>query len=312
MQLSTDDFKNGWIGHEQRMNGIKNVYKSLGIKFENIWNGSKFDGQLVVHGEQGIGDEILYSSIFQDLENYHNDLIITADNRLIPLMQRSFPEIKFIDRYDRNYINKNILSKHKHIFAGSLGTIFRKSVNDFKNNKKPWIHPCPNKYENIANNLSHLKKIKIGVSWKASGVKSQDRNISLIKFTSFFPKQNFEIINLQYGDINFDKNLFEKEEGRKLVYFDDLDYKNDLESMAALICNCDLIVTVGNAIAHLAGALGKNVWALVPADSQWWWHYSRKESLWYPNLKILRQKNTENWDYVFNILTKEVKSYFQN
>ena len=108
IQLSTDDFKNGWIGHEQRMGGIKNVYKSLEIQPENIWNGSKFDGPLVVHGEQGIGDEILYSSIFKDLENYHSDLIITADNRLIPLLKRSFPQVKFIDRYDRDYINKNI------------------------------------------------------------------------------------------------------------------------------------------------------------------------------------------------------------
>ena len=186
-----DDFKNGWIGHEQRTGGIKSVYKSLGIKPENIWSGTKFRDSLVVHGEQGIGDEILYSSIFKDLKNYHRNLIITADNRLIPLFKRSWPQVKFIDRYNRNYINKNILIRYKHIFAGSLGKIFRNSLDDFNNNKSPWLFSCPKKYKEIENNLSYLKKIKIGISWKTSGIKSQARNISLVKLASFFPKKKF-------------------------------------------------------------------------------------------------------------------------
>ena len=115
---------------------------------------------------------------------------------------------------------------------------------------------------------------------------------------------------MQYGNINFDKDTFEKKEKRKLICFDEIDYKNDLDSIAALICNCDLVVTVGNAIAHLAGALGKDVWTLVPIGSQWWWHHNRNKSLWYPKLKILRQKNRENWNDVFGFLKKEVQSYF--
>ena len=60
------------------VNRVKNVYKSVGIQSENIWDGAKFEGPLVVHGEQGIGDEILYSSMFSDLKNYHDDFTIVV------------------------------------------------------------------------------------------------------------------------------------------------------------------------------------------------------------------------------------------
>ena len=190
-----------------------------------------------------------------------------------------------------------------------MGKIFRNSLNDF-NNKTSWLSPCPKRQNEFIKRLSSLTKIKVGISWKSSGVKSKDRNIPLHKLASLFPNNDFEIINLQYGEIGKDKKVLEKNKGRKLVYFDDLDYKNDLEGIAALISNCDLIITVGNAVAHLAGALGKHVWTLIPTDSQWWWHYNRKESLWYPNLKIFRQKERENWNYVFKLLEQEIKLHY--
>ena len=133
VQLATGDYENGWIGHEFRNNGMKEVYELLGIKDKKIWNGKKFDGILVVHGEQGIGDEILYSSMFPDLVNYHDNLIITTDGRLIPIMQRSFPKVNFINRYNNNLSNKN--NSSTHILAGSLGRIFRNSLTDFKKDK---------------------------------------------------------------------------------------------------------------------------------------------------------------------------------
>ena len=163
------------------------------------------------------------------------------------------------------------------------------------------------------NIFSDSKKFKVGLSWKAKGISVDKRSISLIDLAKIFPKKRFEIINLQYGDIKSDMKKLEDTKKRKLIFFDNLNYTNDLDGLAALICNCDLIVTIGNAVAHLAGALGKNVWTLVPTDSHWWWHYyNNKKNLWYPNLKIFKQKKRDNWDYVFKILSKEVRlKYFK-
>ena len=304
VQLATDDYKNGWIGHELRKGGTQKTYKSLEVLDKKIWNGKKIEGPLIVHGEQGIGDEILYSSMFPDLENYHDDLTITTDERLIPIMQRSFAKINFISRDNKISSNKNKSSTH--ILAGSLGRIFRNSLNDFKKNKHKWLIPCSKKCDEFKKRLSNLKKNKVGISWRSSGVRSSERNISLIKLASIFPKKNFDIINLEYGDISFEKNMLKKNKKRQLIYFNDLDYKNDLEDLSSLIKSCDLVVSIANATAHLSGAIGIQTWVLVPADSQWYWHSKNKESLWYPNAKLFRQKTRDDWDYVLDIMKKKI------
>jgi tetratricopeptide (TPR) repeat protein len=310
VQLAIGDFENGWIGHEFRNNGIKEVYELLGIKDKKIWNGKKFDGTLVVHGEQGIGDEILYSSMFPDLVNYHDNLIITTDSRLIPIMQRSFPKVNFINRYNNNLSNKN--NSSTHILAGSLGRIFRNSLTDFKKDKQQWLVPSPKKCDNFKKSLSNLNKYKVGISWRSSGLKSSERSISLTQFASIFPKHNFEIINLEYGDIHFEKNMLEKKKKRKLIYFDDLDYKNDLEGLAALIKNCDLVVSVANATAHLSGAIGMQTLVMVPAEPQWYWYSENKESIWYPNTQLFRKKIKEEWADVLNMIKEEILLKYKN
>ena len=90
--------------------------------------------------------------------------------------------------------------------------------------------------------------------------------------------------------------------------FDNLDYTNDFESLAALICNCDLIVTIGGFTASLAGSLGKQSWVLPPARSTWCWHSNsnRIESLWYPNMKFFRQTSINEWQSVFDLIKTEV------
>ena len=146
----------------------------------------------------------------------------------------------------------------------------------------------------------------MGISWRSSGVKSNERNISLIKLASIFPEQNFDIINLEYGDISFEKNMLEKKKKRQLIYFNNLDYKNDLEDLSALIKSCDLVVSIANATAHLSGAIGMETWVLIPADTQWYWHSKNKESLWYSSAKLFRQKIRDEWDYVLDVMKEEI------
>ncbi len=310
VQLATGDYKNGWIGHEFRNNGMKKVYESLGIKDKKIWDGKKIDSTLIVHGEQGIGDEILYSSMFPDLVNYHDNLIVSTDGRLIPIMQRSFPKINFINRYNNNLPKKNDLAKH--ILAGSLGRIFRNSLGDFKKEKYNWLVSCPKKCDKFKKKFSNLKKYKVGISWKSSGLKSSERSISLNQLSSIFHKKNFEIINLEYGDIHLEKNMLEKKKKRTLIYFDDFDYKNDLEDLAAIIRNCDLVVTVANATAHLSGAIGIKTFVLVPSEPQWHWHSENKKSMWYPSAKLFRKKIDEEWIDVLNAVKKEILLQYKN
>jgi ADP-heptose:LPS heptosyltransferase len=70
---------------------------------------------------------------------------------------------------------------------------------------------------------------------------------------------------------------------------------NDFEDTAALIMNLDLVIAVDTAVAHLAGALGKPVWLLLPANSDWRWLEERSDSPWYPGMRLFRQEVLGEW-----------------
>ena len=213
--LALDDFKNGWKGYEYRYGKeIHTHYQTLNIQKEQIWNGKQFEGPLIIHGEQGIGDEILFSSIFSNLIDFHKDVSITTDERLIPILQRSFSTIKFMNRHGTLYEKK----KTKHIFSGSLGKIFRNSSKSFKKNKTPWLFANKKRIEEYNNIFSDSKKIKVGLSWKAKGIFVDKRSISLIDLAKIFPKKRFEIINLQYGDIKSDMKKLEDTKKENLFF----------------------------------------------------------------------------------------------
>lgn len=69
----------------------------------------------------------------------------------------------------------------------------------------------------------------------------------------------------------------------------------DFDDTAALIEALDLVVTVDTAVAHLAGALGRPLWLLNRAESEWRWMLARSDSPWYPTLRIFRQRVTQQW-----------------
>ncbi|PPR47876.1 MAG: Beta-barrel assembly-enhancing protease [Alphaproteobacteria bacterium MarineAlpha5_Bin9] len=306
-QLAVDDFEKGWKGYELRkVHVIEKFYKFLKIPQEKIWDGKKLQDPLVVHSEQGIGEEVLFSSMFKDVYDFQDNLYITANPRIINIFKRSFPKINFINNKDKEYVfDKN----SKHILAGSLGAKFRKNINDFQKPPQSWLLASPEKIKLFSGKINKDKRIKIGIAWKTAGINSTIRYIPLSDIVKIFPQEKFEIINLQYGDIKKDLNDLKKAQNRELIYFDDLDYTNDIEGLAALISNCDLVVSIGSFTASFSGSLGKKTWVLLAAFTDWCWHSNtnRSESLWFPNMKFFRQKSLNVWDDVVENLDKEAK-----
>jgi tetratricopeptide (TPR) repeat protein len=104
-------------------------------------------------------------------------------------------------------------------------------------------------------------------------------------------------VDLQYGDTTAERAAFTRETGVSIEHVPDLDLFNDLEGLAALCAACDLVITVSNVTAHVAGALGRPVWLLTPepAGKHWYWFAERSDSPWYPTLRLFRQKHPGNW-----------------
>ena len=121
---------------------------------------------------------------------------------------------------------------------------------------------------------------------------------------------NFEFINLQYGDTSTEQKMFKEKYGKELINIEDLDIMNDFEGMAAVISCCDLVLTIDNLTAHLAGSIGKSTLTMLYKFNfwQWFWFYNKNYSPWYPNVKIFRQKTNGNWLNVVDRVSKELKN----
>ena len=308
-QLELGQLKEGWKNYEFRSD-IKLFRKKI-LNESQVWKGQKLNNLLVVHREQGIGEEILFGSIFKDLSKFHNDTAAILDKRLVEIFKRSFPKIQFTDH---NTKVKNY-EKAKHISIGSLGMFFRNSLKNFNN--KHWLIPSKKLAEEYKKKIKNNGKIKVGIGWKSIGTNNEKiderRNISLLQLTDIFPENKYELINLQYGEVNEELISIKKEQNKKIILFNDIDYKNDLEDLAAIIYNCDLVVSIGSFTASFAGSLGIPTWALISSHTKpsWIWTSAKKnQSLWFPSIKFFKQSENENWLKVLKKVKAELSQKY--
>ena len=306
--LVRENFLEGWKNYEGRVKIEEadiNQKKILNLK---QWNGKKFDGTLYVYGEQGVGDQILHSSMISDLYKIHPNICLIVDSRFISLFERSFKMIKIVGEEKNIKYNVN----DYHILFGSLGKFLRKSINNFKAEPKPYIIPDRLRIDKYKKLFSQNNKIKVGLSWCSKGTKNQDRVINLEQLSKILTLENYEFINLQYGDTSIERELFKKKYGKEVITINNLDLMNDFEGIAAVISCCDLILTIDNWIAHLSSSIGKNTLIFLPKYPFWYWLTNRSNSLWYLNVKLFRQSTNSEWDNVIDKVYNEISKYNLN
>ena len=297
--LAAKNFDQGFIQSEWRWK-TKERDGTFLQSAKPMWNGEK-NQRVLVWGEQGIGDELMFSSILPDLYATSLKILVKCDKRLIPLFERSFPAgvIYFSkdqpvpeDEYDF------------HIPMGSLPLTFRKSLDSFKKSASGFLKCDISKAESIKAQLMHKydKKI-VGISWKtASPIRgSINRNINLAELARALDCSNIQLLCLQYGDISDEIEAVKRDFGIEVIQFSEVDNKNDIDGLASLILACDHIVSIDNVTVHLAGALGVKVTALLPFSPRWIWG-DGSESFWYNSVAPLKQNLYQNWGNVLERL----------
>ena len=297
--LSARDFNQGFVKSEWRWKTKKRDGTFL-QSAKPMWNGEK-NQRVLVWGEQGIGDELMFSSIIPELYATSLKILVKCDKRLIPLFERSFP-------VDVIYFSKDQPVPEDeydfHIPMGSLPITFRKSLDSFKKSASGFLKYDMSKTESIKAQLMHEygKKI-IGISWKtASPIRSSlSRNIDLAKLVRALDNSNTQLLCLQYGDISDEIEAVKRDFGIEVVQFSDVDNKNDIDGLAALMAACDTVYTIDNSIAHLSGALGLTTKLMLPYIANWRWGLSGNSSYWYDAVQLYRQSEANDW---YSVLTR--------
>ena len=312
--LLLGDFHQGWKEYEWRLKCSN--FSSENRNFpQPYWNGIHLNGKSVlIWAEQGIGDEIMFTSILLTLSQMTEKIVIECNIRLVSLFQRSFPQIQFFPR--QNPPNPKLLDKNidYQIPMGSLGQWLRTSENSFKESKQTYLTACANKSAKIRERYQKLAdgKLLVGISWKSTGINQRQallKSTILEDWTSVLLQQDCYFINLQYGDVKEELEQFHLQTNLMIYQDEKIDSLRSLDDFSAQTSALDLVISTSNTTVHMAGALGKQVWTLLPYIPDWRWMLDREDTPWYPSMRLFRQNETGDWSGVFSQVRSELEQY---
>ncbi|MGI0011868.1 MAG: tetratricopeptide repeat protein [Nitrososphaera sp.] len=308
LELALEDWENGFKHYEA---GIVTGDRKLKDYNLPLWDGEEIES-VVVCGEQGIGDELMFSSILEDLFTRVKRIILDCHPRLASIFEGHRAKIDNPDNLiivpnrkvkETEYIRLYDVKAHMNI--GSLGQFFRKKDSDFP--RTTYLLPNSN-YVNYFKKRFNSNKLCVGVSWfgGASSTRADLRSIPLEYMIPFLNMENIHFVNLQYNVSKKDLDLFYNKTGIRLYHYCTED---DFYAWAMLACSVDLVVTVCNSMAHLCGAFGLPCICLTPMQPAWRYGLVKDKMTWYDSVKLIRQKENDEWSHVIVELMQEVKKY---
>jgi len=298
------NFEEAWCDFSWRWS-LNTMKSSKLVSNKPEWFGELKGNRLFIWAEQGIGEQIMFSSLFSILRNYPLKILVSLDRKLIPIYKRSFPEFLFYDRATK-------ISEDKYDYQCAIGDLGRNLIKnkvDLAKRVFPYLIIEEQKF-NKKNNLKIKKKIICGISWKSYGKNfGFEKSIPIENFQEIFNNKEIKFINLQYEKGNTvpinERRILEKYDidvNENIKIYENIDY------LCNLISECDLVITCSNSTAHLAGALNKHTILMVPKERGrfWYWSGYHKQSVWYPSVEIIIQEEVNDW----KLPILELKNYF--
>ena len=295
----------GWQGYEQRFATRLHAQLPRDDRHPR-WQGEHVD-TLLVRGEQGLGEHMLFAGLLPDLLPRVRMLVIEVEPRLVPLFGRSFPGVIVVPR--GGDLPDGISAQ---IPLGSLGQYLRATWDAFPRRTDGHLRCDPALAARLRERLiagDRGGRRIVGLSWHSRNPKHEgSKSAALREFAPLLKRDGCRFVDLQYGDTSADRTAVERTLGIRVEHLDDIDNTGDLDSLAALIGACDLVVTVSNTTAHLAGALGVETVVLIPAGRgrMWFWFKDRDDSPWYPRVRLRRQRRGQSWTDVVAGVAEEL------
>jgi len=306
LYLSQKDFDKGWDLLHWRSVNPKQPQQQLQTPLP-VWEPGKAEHRRVlIWAEQGVGDQILFSTLLKEAQQRISELHVMLDARLIPLLERSLKGIRFHPQ-DKP-INQAEFDAHMPIM--SLGGIFRRSQMDFTNASNPLLLADSERVAMLRHSLAPEGGLLCGVFWKSRYNKNEHRkSLELIDLLPILKIPNIRFINLQYGDTAEECKVLQSRTGVAVHSCDSVDNFKDLDGHAALIQACDFLVGCSNTSAHLAGALGKKTYLALGHGHGTFWYWANQingHSLWYQSIKIHRQLKPGNWVHTIEAIHSDI------
>lgn len=271
------------------------------------WDGTCSAGlKLLLVEEQGIGEQIMFASMVQDLIDRGVSVLIQCDPRLTQLLAGSFPMAQVFSRASK----KPRPEFDAWIPLGDAGEWLRGDFTDFPSRPR-YLVPPSSAETDIRDSYLRLAegRMIVGICWKSPDAKTAEKKaVDLEAWTSLLESPDIWPVSLQYGDIDADLAAMRSKHGISIYADASVDGRRDLDRFAAQVAAVDAVVTVSNSGAHFAGALGKPTWVLLPHKSRhfWYWYPERSRCPWYPTVKSIGGKIDDEWPDILSEISQEV------
>ncbi len=296
--LLSGDFENGWREYEWRLK-VKEFEQRDFPK--PLWEGSDISQKtILIYTEQGLGDAIQFVRYVALVARRAGKVILECQKELKPIFKNVKGIHQVISRGEElpEFDVHCPLLSLPYIFCTTLETIPSEIPYIFVDSLifQKW-------HEKMKIDDSQLK---VGLVWSGNPrhKKHYYRDFPLTTYAPFTDFKGITFYTLQKGEAGKEsKNV---PIGLKLIdYTEEI---HDFSDTAAIIENLDLVISVDTAVAHLAGALGKPVWTLLPFAPDWRWMLNRQDSPWYPTMRLFRQPAPGDWKTVIEKVAGELNS----
>lgn len=293
-QLARRDWAHGWKNYDELIGSPQRL--RIQYAGEPQWDGTH--GKVVaVHGEQGIGDEMMFASMIPDLIADSARVIVECDGRLRALFERSFPQATVYGTRWQNDVEwaEQDKAPDYSITSGGLGKFYRTHDGAFTG--AAYLKADPDRVTMWRSLWASKRKPAIGIAWTGghqwTGAKF--RKFDLEQLLPLFRSVDAHWVVLEYKNRREDvaEFLSDHPDVDMAIYPEVFD--NDYDKTASLVASLDRVVSMQTAVVHLAGALGVPCEVFLPQSGQWRYGMEGNTVPWYRSVTVHRQGRDGVW-----------------
>ena len=297
--LLMGDLRRGWIECEWRWQTVESSVPRHRFA-QTLWDGGNLGGRrILLHPEGGFGDTLLFIRYVPMVAERGGKVILGVPRELIRLLQE-LPGV-----HEMVPSKAPVPDFDVHCPLASLPRLFDTTLSNIPAGI-PYVRAQPERIEHWRRRVPADGRLKIGLAWAGRPDYANDRNrsMSLRQLAPLGQVPRTWFCSLQKGAASQQARTPPGE----LSLVDWTDELDDFADTAALVANLDLVIAVDTSVVHLAGAMGKPVWVLLPFVPDWRWMLHREDSPWYPTVRLFRQQREGDWDAAINRVAEALRN----
>lgn len=261
--------------------------------------------------EQGIGDQIQFLSILPELTQAGLNLWVETNDRLVPLLQRSYPTVTALPQVLENG-SKAVAAgvRAQAPMVAALGAR-RPDQASFAAQPTAFLQADPALTARLKQRYrpegEGAAPLVVGIGWRGGGRHTRKGRVAALEhWGPIFTVPGVRFVSVQYGDVAADLASAQDQLGVQIIHDTEIDPLVSMDEAAAQLAATDLVISTTNAGVHLAGALGVPCWTMIPFAPDWRWTMGVDGSLWYPTMRVFRQPRPGDWHQVIKQLADQL------